>query len=198
MPAEGALVDDARRIVERNRALWRRQSKLGQVGLLVSPIWELDGGSLVARLAVLPDGFLGRYFTGEASECLDDDELLRLVAELVPVLASDPVGAAFALEDVHRVWYDESGPRRALVGLGGAHLRLVSMVLADAARKLGSGLDELEWMSTLGLPLEELVDELDRPVAAIQAEARSKMESLWAEEAAWVREAFGAVRGGRS
>jgi hypothetical protein len=198
LPDEAALVDGARRIVEHNRALWRRQSKLGQPGLLVSPIWEPDGDTLVARLAVLPEGFVGRYYAGEAAECLDDDDLLALVAELFPILASDPVGAAFALGDVHRVWYDETGPRRAVVGLEGAHLRFLSMLLADVARKLASGLDELEWMSTLGLPVEELVDELDRPADRIARDARTKTEAMWAEEAAWVRAAYGLSGGPRT
>lgn len=196
LPDAATLLAQARQLVARNRELMRRQSKLGQAGLLVSPIWELEAENLHVRLAVLPSGFLSRYFDGEAREALDDEALLELVVELLPAVLSDPVGAAFALGDVHRVWYDATAPRRAVVGLEGAHLRALSMLLADAARKLSAGLDELEWMSTLGLPVEELVEELDRPLEQIAEGARAKTQAMWAEEAAWVRAAFGVDRTG--
>jgi hypothetical protein len=194
LPDESTSLAQARQVVARNRELMRRQSKLGQAGLLVSPIWELEGAKLHVRMAVLPNGFLGRYFEGEGHDALDDDALLELVVELLPAVLSDPVGAAFALGDVHRVWYDATAPRRAVVGLEGAHLRALSMLLADAARKLSAGLDELEWMSTLGLPVDELVDDLQRPVDAISDAARAKTQAMWSEEAAWVRAAFGVDR----
>jgi hypothetical protein len=191
LPDAATLLAHAKQLVARNRELMRRQSKLGQVGLLVSPIWELEGEHLHVRMAVLPNGFLGRYFEGEARDALDDEALLELVVELLPAVLSDPVGAAFALGDVHRVWFDATAPRRAVAGLEGAHLRALSMLLADAARKLSAGLDELEWMSTLGLPVDELVEQLDRPLEVIAEEARSKTQSMWSEEAGWVRAAFG-------
>ncbi len=197
LPDEATLRAHVDQVIARNRELMRRQSKLGQAGLLVSPIWELDGDRLHARLAVLPSGFLSRYFEGEAREALDDEALLELVVELLPAVLSDPVGAAFALGDVHRVWYDATAPRRAVVGLEGAHLRALSLLLADAARKLSAGLDELEWMSTLGLPVEELVEGLDRPLEQITDGARTKTQAMWSEEAAWVRAAFGVDRAGQ-
>ena len=191
LPDHDTLLAQSKLVVAKNRELMRRQSKLGQAGLLVSPIWELEGTLLHARLAVLPAVFLGRYFEGEACDALDDEALLELVVELLPAVLSDPVGAAFALGDVHRVWYDATAPRRAVVGLEGGHLRALSMLLGDAARKLSAGLDELEWMSTLGLPVDELVEELERPVEAISEAALAKTQAMWSEEAGWVRAAFG-------
>lgn len=191
-PAAEEMERDARAIAKKTLAFGLELAALAAGGLQLSPIWEDREGHVQLRLAVVPRELRTRYFEGEgAQEALEDPELFRLVAEVAEWIASDPVGGAFALDDTHRVWFDAEGPVRALELHSKPHFKLLSLLLADGVRKLSYGLTPLEWLVTLGLPIEEMRDDDDPSAAEIRASAEEALAEMWAEEAAWTRAAFG-------
>jgi hypothetical protein len=191
-PPLDVLERDARVIATRTLGFGLELAAHAASGLQLSPIWDERDGSVQLRLAVVPRQLRTRYFEGDgAREALEDPELFRLVAEVAEWVASDPVGGAFALDDTHRVWFDAEGPTRTVALPYQPHLKLLSLLLADGVRKLAFGLDTLEWLATLGLPIEEMRDDGDPPADAIRASADEALAEMWAEEAAWTRAAFG-------
>jgi len=189
---EEELERDARALAKKTLTFALDLAELAASGLQLSPIWEERDGVVQLRLSVVPRELRTRYFEGEGARvALEDPELFRLVAELVDWIASDPVGGAFALDDTHRIWFDAEGPVRALPLPYRPHFKVVSLLLADGVRKLSFGLTTLEWLSTLGLPIEEMCAEEDPPAAEIRASADEELAAMWAEEAAWKRAAFG-------
>ncbi len=191
-PPVEELERDARAIARQTLTFALDLAPLAASGLQLSPIWEEREGSVQLRLAVVPRELRTRYFEGEgAQEALQDPELFRLVAEVAEWIASDPVGGAFALDDTHRIWFDAEGPVRALGLPYRPHYKLLSLLIADGVRKLAFGLGTLEWLATLGLPIEEMRDDDDPPAAEIRANADDALAEMWAEEARWTRAAFG-------
>jgi hypothetical protein len=198
IPSEDQLREDAALVIARTLELGDEVAHLKEQGLQPSPIWELDpspagGGAprVRARLAVLPVQFRTRYFEGEGRATLDDPAAVQLACEALPWLLDDPVGAAVALENTLRVWLDETGPTRPLDLPYRSHLRLLSLLLADLARKGSAGLSDLEWLASLGLPIEDLREEDDPPEVEIREGAKAKLQELWMEERGWLRAAFG-------
>lgn len=191
-PPADELERDARAIAKRTLAFGLELAELAASGLQLSPIWEEKGGAVQLRLAVVPRELRARYFDGDgAREALEDPQLFRLTGELLEWIASDPVGGAFALDDTHRAWFDAEGPVRTIGLPSRPHYRVLSLLLADGVRKLAAGLDTLEWLASLGLPIDEMRDEEDPPAEAIRAAAEAGLAAMWAEEAAWTRAAFG-------
>jgi hypothetical protein len=109
-----------------------------------------------------------------------------LVAELMPWMAQDPGGAAVALEDTLEVWTSEDAPLRPLEALYAGHFKLLSLMLADIARKADAGLDTLDWIASLGLPVEEFRDDDDPPASEIEERTEARMDAMWAQEDAWL------------
>lgn len=190
LPDEATLRAGAARVVERNLALAAELAHLAEDGLLPSPVWEPRGGRVGVRLAVLPPAFRARYFDGAGAEALADPDALDAVVDVLPDLWADPVAAAFALEDTHRAWLDETAPQRSLELAYEGHHRLLSLVLADYARKASVGVDDLEWLDSLGFPVEDALGPGDPSPAAVRASVKAKLSALWAEERAWRRAAF--------
>lgn len=186
LPATAVLVAEARRIVELNAALARELS--GQ-GLLASPIWERKGSHAAVRAAALPALFARRYFTGGGAVVLGKPGVRTLVAELLPWMAEDPAGAAVALEDTLEVWTSEDAPLRPLESPWGGHYKLLSLMLADIARKADAGLDTLDWIASLGLPVEEFRHDDDPSAEVIQDRMEARMDAMWAQEDAWLESA---------
>ncbi|MFO0636608.1 MAG: hypothetical protein U0168_27570 [Nannocystaceae bacterium] len=187
LPATSVLVAEAFRIVDVNLALARE----GTAAAVVSPIWERKGSHAAVRQTDLPPVFARRYGGGAAAPLLRKPKVHTLVAELMPWMAEDPVGAAVALEDTLELWISEGAPLRPLDSPYGGHYKLLSAMLADLARKADAGLDTLDWMASLGLPVEEFRDDDDPSVEAIHARMEARLDAMWAQEDAWLDAASG-------
>jgi len=187
LPATTVLVAEARRIVDMNLALAR---ELSAQGIGISPIWERKGSRAAVRATVLPGQFANRYLTGGGAVVLAKASVRTLVAELMPWMAEDPAGAVVALEDTLEVWTSDDAPLRELESPYGGHYKLLSLMLADIARKADAGLDTLDWIASLGLPVEEFRDDDDPPADEIQARMESRMDAMWAQEDAWLESAL--------
>ena len=180
LPAAEVLVAEARRIVETNLALARAPSRM------MSPIWERKGSRAAVRAVQLPGEFARRYFTGGGRMVLGKAGVRTLVAELMPWMAEDPRGAAAALEDTLELWTFEEEPLQLLESPYGGHYKLLSLMLADIARKADAGLDTLDWIASLGLPVEEFCDDDDPPASEIHARMEERLDEMWAQEDAWL------------
>jgi hypothetical protein len=187
----GKLLSDAQMIVERNREMAAEVSGLAEQGLLLSPVWERGTVAARARLAVLPPTFRSRYFEGEGAEVLSEAGALSAVCDVFPWFVDDPVGACFALEDTLRTWLDDTAPTRDLGLPYESHYRMLSLLLADIARKGAGGLDTLEWLLSIGLPIADVLEEGDPPESELRLSTKRKLELIWQEERAWRRMAFG-------
>lgn len=183
LPATEVLVAEARRIVDTNIALAR---ELSVEGIRISPIWERKGSHAAVRIATLPAEFASRYFTGGGLLVLGKPGVRTLVAELMPWMAEDPAAAASALEDTLEVWTSEDAPLRPLESPYGGHYKLLSLMLADIARKADAGLDTLDWIASLGLPVEEFRDDDDPDAAQIHERMDARMDAMWAREDEWL------------
>jgi len=183
LPATDVIVADARRIVEVNVALAR---ELSVQGIGISPIWERHGSRAAVREAKLPAAFASRYFAGGGLLVLGKPRVRTLVAELMPWMAEDPGGAAVALEDTRELWATEDAPLHPLESLYGGHFKLLSLMLADLARKADAGFDTLDWIASLGLPVEEFRDDDDPSESEIQDRMEARLDAMWAQEDAWL------------
>jgi nucleotide-binding universal stress UspA family protein len=180
------LAMEAGRIVETNLALAR---ELLAQGIRISPIWERKGSRAAVRAAMLPAEFASRYFTGGGLVVIGKPGVRTLVAELMPFMAEDPAAAAVALEDTLEVWTFEGAPLHPVESPYGGHYKLLSLMLADIARKADAGLDTLDWIASLGLPVEEFRDDDDPEADAIHARMEARMDAMWAQEDAWLASA---------
>src|SRR5262249_27112721 len=160
--------------------------ELSTQGIGISPIWERKGSRAAVRAALLPAEFNNRYFGGGGLVVLEKPSVRTLVAELMPWMAEDPGGAAVALEDTLEGWTSDEAPLRPLESPYGGHYKLLSLMLADIARKADAGLDTLDWIASLGLPVEEFRDDDDPSAADIHARMESRMDAMWAQEDAWL------------
>lgn len=187
LPAAEVIVGEAWMILDTNLALAR---ELSMQGIGISPIWERKGSRAAVRTALLPAELASRYFTGGGLVVLGKTAVRTLVAELMPWMAQDPVGAAVALEDTLDVWTSEDAPLRPLESPYGGHYKLLSLMLADIARKADAGLDTLDWIASLGLPVEEFRDDDDPPPSEIHTRMEARMDAMWAQEDAWLGSAL--------
>jgi hypothetical protein len=186
LPATEIIAMEAGRIVDTNLALAR---ELLAQGIRISPIWERKGSRAAVRAAMLPAEFASRYFTGGGLVVLGKAGVRTLVAELMPFMAEDPAAAAVALEDTLEVWTFEGAPLHPVESPYGGHYKLLSLMLADIARKADAGLDTLDWIASLGLPVEEFRDDDDPEADAIHARMEARMDAMWAQEDAWLASA---------
>jgi hypothetical protein len=186
LPATAVIVAEASMIVEANLALAR---ELGAQGTFFSPIWERKGSHAAVRATALPAQFASRYFTGGGLVVLGKPGVRTLVAELMPWMAEDPAGAAAALEDTLETWTSDDAPLRPLESPYGGHYKLLSLMLADIARKADAGLDTLDWIASLGLPVEEFRDDDDPSASEIHERMDARMDAMWAQEDAWLESA---------
>lgn len=183
LPPTDVIAADARRIVKTNLALAREPTVPG-VG--ISPIWERQGSRAAVRASQLPAEFARRYFTGGGLLVLRTPGVRTLVAELMPWMAEDPSSAAVALEDTREMWRSDDAPLRPLEPLYAGHFKLLSLMLADLARKADAGFDTLDWIASLGLPVEEFRDDDDPSASEIEERMESRMDAMWAQEDAWL------------
>jgi nucleotide-binding universal stress UspA family protein len=186
LPATEIIAMEAGRIVETNLALAR---ELLAQGIRISPIWERKGSRAAVRAAMLPAEFASRYFTGGGLVVIGKPGVRTLVAELMPFMAEDPAAAAVALEDTLEVWTFEGAPLHPVESPYGGHYKLLSLMLADIARKADAGLDTLDWIASLGLPVEEFRHDDDPEADEIHARMEARMDAMWAQEDAWLASA---------
>lgn len=192
LPDEEALLADAEEILDVHARVLEDVASLAAQGLQLSPIWETRGDEHRARLAVRPPALRARVLTAASYDAMEGAWIDALVLSIT-WLFDDPIGAAHALEDTHRLWFDAEAPTRALDVRPRPHLRVLSMTLADLGRKKSAGFAPLEWLASLGLPLAEARAEVDGEGddAAIAARARERSVAMWAEELRWKKAAFG-------
>jgi len=194
LPDEDTLVADAEQIVEIHGVVARETAELATQGLQVSPIWEVrPRGEVRARLAVRAPSLRARTLSTEAFDALDDAWIDALVVA-IRWLVDDPIGAAHALENTHKLWFDKDAPSRVIDVPARPHLRVLSMSLADLGRKHGAGFTPLEWLASLGLPLDEVRADVaadERDDEAIRRSMRDRTVAMWAEELRWQKKAFG-------
>jgi hypothetical protein len=183
LPATEIIAMEAGRIVETNLALAR---ELLAQGIRISPIWERKGSRAAVRAAMLPAEFASRYFTGGGLVVIGKPGVRTLVAELMPFMAEDPAAAAVALEDTLEVWTFEGAPLHPVESPYGGHYKLLSLMLADIARKADAGLDTLDWIASLGLPVEEFRDDDDPSASQIHERMEARVDAMWAQEDAWL------------
>src|SRR5690606_41123116 len=103
-----------------------------------------------------------------------------LVAELMPWMAEDPSSAAVALEDTREMWMSDDAPLRPLEPLYAGHFKLLSLMLADLARKADAGFDTLDWIASLGLPVAGSRDDAGPPASAREERLDARMDAVWA------------------
>lgn len=193
LPDAETLLDDADEILETHARVLTDVANLAAQGLQLSPIWETRGEALRARLAVRPPALRARVLTLETFDAVEDAWLDALVVAM-SVFASDAIGAAHALEDTHRVWFDTEAPTRPLDVPFRPHLRCLSMTLADLGRKRSAAFTPVEWLASLGVPLDEVRAALDvtgDDDASILERVRARSLAMWAEELRWKKAAFG-------
>jgi len=183
LPTPTVLVAEAWRIVDTNLALAR---ELSPQGIGIAPIWERKGSRAAVRTTALPPAFARRYFIGGGLVVLGKAGVRTLVAELMPWMAQDPPSAAVALADTLDMWTADEAPLRELESPYGGHYKLLSLMLADIARKADAGLDTLDWIASLGLPVEEFRDDDDPSADEIHARMEARLDAMWAQEDAWL------------
>ena len=184
-PDPDEIVQDARLLIAKNVEIHRG---LSSIGMSMSPIWENSNGSTVVRAAVLPPEFNNRYFSGDGFEALTRPSLINLAANFVSVMTTDdPSGAVHALADTSKVYLSDDAPTRDVNVPYRGHFKVLSLMLADIARKMDAGFTVLEWIASLGLPLEAYRDSSDPSIEEIRSSMQVRARKMWDEEETWMR-----------
>ena len=183
-PENDMLVDDARAILLHNLTLHK---EVAATGIVISPIWEEHEGRAALRAAIVPPEVTARYFEGKGLASMREESVLQMVADALTMLLEEPVAAARALETTHTLWVSEDAPKRELPMPYKGHFKLLTLLLADLARKVSAGFDELEWLASLGL-LDAFHDPAtDPPAEQVAKAARDKLAKMCADEDEWMR-----------
>lgn len=183
-PDPEALIDDARAILLHGLSL--RKELEGQ-GVVISPIWEDHQGQASVRAAVVPAQVVARHFEGPGLASMRDASVMQMLGDVVGMLLEEPEGAAKALFATHQLWISPDAPTRSLELPFKPHFKVLTLVIADLARKVGAGFTELEWLASLGL-LDAYHDpSTDPPRADVLASTEAKTRAMCAEEDEWMR-----------
>lgn len=184
-PDNDVLVQDARALLLHNLTLHKEVS---ESGIVISPIWENHEGRAALRAAVVPKEVAARYFEGKGLASMREASVLEMVADVIPMLLEEPLAAARALDTTHTLWMSEEAPIRELPMPYKGHFKLLTLLLADLARKVSAGFDELEWLASLGL-LDAFHDPAnDPPAEQVLQSSRARFAKMCAEEDAWMSE----------
>jgi hypothetical protein len=183
-PDPDALLEDARAILLPGLSL--RKELAGQ-GVVISPIWEDHDGQASVRAAIVPAQVVARHFEGPGLVSMRDPGVMQMLCDVVAMLLEEPEGAASALAATHALWISPGAPVRSLELPYKPHFKVLTLTIADLARKVGAGFTELEWIASLGL-LDAYHDpESDPPRADVFTSTEVKTLALSAEEAEWMR-----------
>lgn len=184
LPDPDALAQDARAILLHALSL---RKDMATADIVVSPIWENQDGQASVRAAIVPPGVVTRYFEGPGLASLRDAGVMQMLCDVVGMLLEDPAGAAKVLAPTEELWISAQAPVRALDLPYKPHFKVLTLVIADLARKVGAGFTELEWIASLGL-LDAYHDpSSDPPRDDVLTATSAKTLAMCAEEADWMR-----------
>ncbi len=184
LPDPDALAQDARAILLHALSL---RKDMATAEVVVSPVWEDHEGQASVRAAIVPPGVATRYFEGPGLASLRDPGVMQMLCDVVGMLLEDPDGAAKVLAPTEQLWVSPEAPVRALDLPYRPHFKVLTLVIADLARKVGAGFSELEWIASLGL-LDAYHDpESDPPREDVVTATAAKTLAMCAEEAEWMR-----------
>lgn len=185
VPHPDAIVDDARAILLHAFSL---RKELAESGVVVSPIWEAHtGGEAAVRAAIVPAQVVTRHFEGPGIAALRDAGVMQMLGDVVGMLLEDPEGAAGVLAATEQLWVSPEAPVRSLEVPYKPHFKVLTLTIADLARKVGAGFTELEWIASLGL-LDAYHDPAsDPPREDVVTATAAKTLAMCAEEAEWMR-----------
>lgn len=184
LPEIDDLMQDARAILLHTLNL---RTETQPTGIQISPVWENEDGQAALRATIVPKEVEIRHFEGKGMAALRDPNALTMIADVVEILAEEPVAGAQALSMTASLWISKEAPVRQLGLPYKGHFKLLTLVIADFLRKLGAGFDELEWITSLGILEAYHNPDEDPPVEEVTAATRQKLEQLAAEEAAWMK-----------
>jgi hypothetical protein len=68
------------------------------------------------------------------------------------------------------------------------HFKILTLLLADLARKVSAGFDEIEWLASLGVLAAFHDPSQDPPVDEIHKKTRSLTDRMIADEEGWMKE----------
>jgi hypothetical protein len=184
-PDSDMLVQDARATLLHNLTL---HNEAKESGVFVSPVWENKEGVTMLRAAVVPPQVASRYFEGRGLASMRDATVIEMIADVLPMLLEHPGEASHALEGTHDLWFHEEAPVRSLTIPYKGHFKLLTLLLADLARKVGAGMNEIEWLTSVGV-LDAFHDpSVDPPAEVVRENTKQKLAAMIAEEEAWMRD----------
>jgi hypothetical protein len=185
LPDPDALLADARAILLHGLSLHK---ELEGQGVVVSPIWEDHDGQASVRAALVPQEVVRRQFEGPGLVSLRDPGVMQMLCDVVAMLLEEPDGAAKVLAATEQLWISHGAPVRSLELPYKPHFKVLTLAIADLARKVGAGFTELEWIASLGL-LDAYHDpDSDPPREAVITATEAKTLAMCADEAEWMRE----------
>lgn len=184
LPDTESLVTDARAILLHTLSL---RKELEPTGVLVSPIWENKDGNAAVRAAIVAPEITSRYFEGPGVASLRDGGVMEMLADIVLMLLEDPPSAAQMLSATDALWVSKDAPIRSLELPYKPYFKVLTLTIADLARKVGAGFTELEWIASLGL-LDAYHDpSSDPPRDQVVASTAAKTATMMAEEDKWMQ-----------
>jgi hypothetical protein len=184
LPEPEVIVQDARAILLHAFSL---RKELGEADIVISPVWEDHGGQASVRAAIVPPEIVKRYFEGPGLTSLRDAGVMQMLGDVVGMLLEDPEGAAKVLAATEQLWVSPQAPVRSLDLPYKPHFKVLTLAIADLARKVGAGFTELEWIASLGL-LDAYHDPAnDPPREEVLTATAAKTLAMCAEEASWMR-----------
>jgi hypothetical protein len=164
----------ARAILSENLARPMLEELSESTRLFVSPIWEpeAEGTRATRRACVLPKAFEGHYYAGATRSFLEERGP-ELAASLFASLLSSPVDALTAVRQVRALYQHEQAPSLPIELGYEAPMNLLSLVLAEIARRHRAGLDEVSIVASFDTSeelSEELSERIDEQLEALTLE----------------------------
>lgn len=150
--------------------------RFGTMAVCRSPVLVVRDGKVLQPASVVPAPMLDRFWSGAGREVLEGTELAPVVERLAPHFAASDELTRAALSDVHEIYVSDEAPA-APWPTQDRRLRLVSLILVDAVRKLAAGFSDRELSASYGLSRTTEHD----------AAARNRYQSMTAEEDSWIR-----------
>lgn len=184
VPSADVVVQDARAILLQMLSL---RKDVQASGMVLSPVWENVSGQASMRAAIVPPQVAARFYEGPGLVSLRDATVMDMMGDVVVMLLEDPVGAARVLATTEQLWISETAPTRSLQLPFKPHFKVLTLVVADFARKIGAGFTELEWLASLGLLAAYHDPSGDPPKAEVLAATHAKTAAMCAEEEEWMR-----------
>jgi hypothetical protein len=146
------------------------------VAVCRSPVLIVKDGKVLQPAAIVPAPMLTRFWTAEGREVLEGTELAPLVTKVAAVFVTNDKLAKTALSDVHDLFVTDNAPTSAWP-VQDARLRLASLILVDAVRKLSSGFSDRELAASYGISRTTEFDEA----------ARQRYDAMTRQEFEWIK-----------